>query len=423
MTFPFPMFSPGSTVPWHRGGYSSSVAGTTHTFTGCDLGPEATDRIIFVSVGATSGSNGSVLNSATIDGNAASILATNFSNAGSAAFMLNLPSGTTGDITVTFNLSFAFVNIYVWSVPKLFAPIRTALTSVVTTSWSLASIPAYAGGLIAGNGWASNSPTITPSWGGINPSTKRQVASQNNFIDVLPTEDIVAALSATSSLSATLKPTFVSLAEVVGSYYTPVLASTPAQLSTASTYTFTSQNIGTADAARVLVLSLAWSYSTNRSLSSITVGGTAATIVTQTNNQAIAYIPYPTGSTATIVATFSGNITSLCVGVWDTRPRASKYYVGAAIANLTGASASLGSINIANGGFLLCGGYMANQETPSAVYSGSDTPSAVTQVLLAAGTSAIFYRVSTTVDGYTPSAAGVSTASSSNKRIHSLSMI
>lgn len=82
-----------------------------------------------------------------------------------------------------------------------------------------------------------------------------------------------------------------------------------------TTYTFSSQNLGTADAGRYIVVAAHCNSGTTVGfgLSSVTVGGVAATIVVQQNNasggfsgcSALAIAAVPTGTTGNIVVTWS----------------------------------------------------------------------------------------------------------------------
>jgi hypothetical protein len=89
-----------------------------------------------------------------------------------------------------------------------------------------------------------------------------------------------------------------------------------------STYTFTSHAIGTADATRRVVVAVHWAQATNnRTLTSATIGGIAATIHNQQNPANLASVAIisalvPTGTTATIVLNFSGSADRCRVGVF-----------------------------------------------------------------------------------------------------------
>lgn len=92
-----------------------------------------------------------------------------------------------------------------------------------------------------------------------------------------------------------------------------------------TTYTFASQNIGPASATRYVVAAVSIVSSVARTISSVTIGGVAATLVP--NGQAVTqsfiyrtafYIAaVPTGTTASIVVTASGGCDAgMLSGVW-----------------------------------------------------------------------------------------------------------
>lgn len=89
-----------------------------------------------------------------------------------------------------------------------------------------------------------------------------------------------------------------------------------------ATYTFTSAAIGVADASRRVVVAVHWGQATNnRTLSSATIGGIAATIHSQSNPANLASVAIisalvPTGTTATIVINFSGSADRCKIGVF-----------------------------------------------------------------------------------------------------------
>jgi len=84
-----------------------------------------------------------------------------------------------------------------------------------------------------------------------------------------------------------------------------------------TTYTFSSQPIGTASATRRVVVGVT-SRSTN--VSSITIGGVSATLdndyAFSSNRATIASAVVPTGTTANVVVTFAAATTRCGLGVW-----------------------------------------------------------------------------------------------------------
>jgi hypothetical protein len=88
-----------------------------------------------------------------------------------------------------------------------------------------------------------------------------------------------------------------------------------------TTYTFSSENLGAADAGRYIIVGVTARNSTaDRTLDSVTVGGVAATIVADiadgTSRASIAIAAVPTGTTGDVVVTYSGQQLRCRIGLW-----------------------------------------------------------------------------------------------------------
>jgi hypothetical protein len=91
-----------------------------------------------------------------------------------------------------------------------------------------------------------------------------------------------------------------------------------------TTYTFASQAIGPASPDRYVIVCIGSRANSARSISSVTIGGIAATAVVTANNatagadMAAIYIALvPTGTTASVVVTFSGAMLRCVIGVYS----------------------------------------------------------------------------------------------------------
>ncbi len=86
-----------------------------------------------------------------------------------------------------------------------------------------------------------------------------------------------------------------------------------------TTYTFSSQAIGTAKYDRRVIVGVSWNSS--QTISSATIGGVSADIIVQHNSGAnrcgIIIAAVPTGTTADVVITFSGGLSRCGIGVWS----------------------------------------------------------------------------------------------------------
>ena len=90
--------------------------------------------------------------------------------------------------------------------------------------------------------------------------------------------------------------------------------------SPATTFTFSSQAIGTAQANRYVIVGVGGSNST-RTVSTVTIGGISATQLVQQQSgiitSALFIANVPTGTTASIVVTWSGSQDRAGIGVWS----------------------------------------------------------------------------------------------------------
>lgn len=106
----------------------------------------------------------------------------------------------------------------------------------------------------------------------------------------------------------------------------PITATYQTQTSSgtdASSYSFTSQPIGTAAAGRRVVVSIGYASASAVTLSSVTIGGVSASIdgdtdaITGNRRAYIVSAVVPTGTTATVAVTLSGTAARVGIGVWS----------------------------------------------------------------------------------------------------------
>jgi hypothetical protein len=132
-----------------------------------------------------------------------------------------------------------------------------------------------------------------------------------------------------------------------------------------TTYTFSTHAIGTASADRLVVVAiLSGAAASPRSVSSVTIGGNAATLYgTQSTNTvraraAFAGLLVTSGTTADIAVTFSGAMEQAMVTVWAlTGAGASFAPHDVRFANMSAGSASTSSLIVPQGGAVIAGGY------------------------------------------------------------------
>lgn len=126
-------------------------------------------------------------------------------------------------------------------------------------------------------------------------------------------------------------------------------------------YTFTACDLGAADTTReVFVVIAAYQGGTARTLSSVTIGGVAATLETTFTNGtaqllALARAAVPSGATGDVVATFSGAVQNCNVAVYRAVNRATAGTGATDTSSATGSAASLAvtGVDVVAGGFVL----------------------------------------------------------------------
>lgn len=129
-----------------------------------------------------------------------------------------------------------------------------------------------------------------------------------------------------------------------------------------ATITYTNAPIGTASADRYVIVAVAGEDNANTTITSITVGGNTPTTVVTSNNVrsslAIYIILVPSGTTATISATFSISKDGSWIGVWTATGLTS---ITAAGTNTQTTNNTAASVTTSDGGFVVgvCGNYGA----------------------------------------------------------------
>ena len=87
-----------------------------------------------------------------------------------------------------------------------------------------------------------------------------------------------------------------------------------------TTYTYASQNLGTASSDRVVVVAVSGRQSSARTITSVTIGGVSATEIgtrgSSQNPLGIWMAAVPTGTTGDVVATFSGAMLRSTIILW-----------------------------------------------------------------------------------------------------------
>lgn len=129
--------------------------------------------------------------------------------------------------------------------------------------------------------------------------------------------------------------------------------------SAASSYTFTSQSIGTADSTRIVAVGMYYTTpSTSVTVSSVTIGGSAATQATSAaagnttgaSFSDIWYLAVPAGTTATIVINLSGNAARCGIYVYAIKGTGTAFSQANGTATVLNSTSSTVSVTTPTGG-------------------------------------------------------------------------
>jgi len=133
-------------------------------------------------------------------------------------------------------------------------------------------------------------------------------------------------------------------ARVAASGITATYQTAASDTTDASSYSFTSQPIGSASASRRVVVAIGWGAASGITLSSVTIGGVSASIDADSGNATgnrrvyFASAVVPTGTTATIAITLSATAARIGIGVWTLTGGSA---TGQTAANINNASGTL----------------------------------------------------------------------------------
>lgn len=141
-------------------------------------------------------------------------------------------------------------------------------------------------------------------------------------------------------------------------------------LSDATTYTFSSQNLGTASADRYIIVATASrGLGATRSISSATIGGVSATKVAEvantgggnTSTTCLLIAAVPSGTTGDVAITYDSGMLRCGIGMWAATALTSATPTDTATSTADDPTESTLDVNA--GGFAIAVGYTANQAT------------------------------------------------------------
>ncbi|TGS15900.1 hypothetical protein EN852_009715 [Mesorhizobium sp. M2E.F.Ca.ET.209.01.1.1] len=397
---------------------------TTFTLSSVSIGAADANRKIFVNIAFNPGSPS--ITSVTIGGVVAKTVINKVQSGVGlyGVFYADVPTGTTATIIVTTSASASncLCAVYRSTTPGI-KPLHALALYNAGASVTLSGLQIANGGFVLTNARSGNISGVTTS--GSDTLTQDDLRSFSTY--KLYSGSILTNSAATINITATAPSAIgitadgASFVPLSGSAYAPVLAGSFSDDTNLTTYTFNSVNIGTANALRQLVICFSWGATNARTVSSVTVGGVAATVVNQvastSGGTAIVRFPLSTGTTANIIITMSAGLTRLYGAVYDTRCRYSFTPMDSAVVNTTSTSVSTPALQVNDGGFAIQSCYMASAiETISANYSGADTLNKDSQVTAESLDSIAFFSCLTT-EFNQAATGGITSATSNIKRV------
>jgi len=148
----------------------------------------------------------------------------------------------------------------------------------------------------------------------------------------------------------------------------------------ASSYTFSSVDFGAAGSTREIFVQLVATTATSRTVSSITIGGVAATLATSvpsssSSSQTCAFATVPSGTTGDVVVTMSGACTGCFIAVYrvESRPGIGTNHSDYdTVVNGSSTSNALSTVTAPANGFIL-GNMLITSGTASSITSDTFT--------------------------------------------------
>jgi hypothetical protein len=302
---------------------SSTTDLSTYTFAGQSLGAEASDRKIVVAVGAARAA-AFALNTVTVGGVTAYKLVEREDNDGASEataslWIADIPTGTTGDVVVTFSAAAARCGVAIFrltgSGPVSFTTLADGTDADPTGT---IDVPANGGAIAVSY---TNAATTT-TWTGL--TERNDTTMEGAFSSA---SDQFAALQ--EALTVTSNWVAPSNSVMAVASFGP--ADIPSRLfcgeafstTDLSTYTFSTEDIGPAHASRLVVVAVKANRNAvgANSVSSMTIGGVAATKAVDEGGAdrfivEIWYASVPTGTTGDVVVTFANAQTDCGVLVY-----------------------------------------------------------------------------------------------------------
>ena len=356
---------------------TSTVNGTTHTFTNVNIGSADADRVVIVGINWAANID---LDGVTFEGNAAFLNTVFQAPVGqsflSAMAVLPVPTGTDMDVVATFGSSAVTCVIHVWTVVLSdLGFIDFGWTWEDSTTSSTLALDIRPDGWAVGCTAAGNDQTS--AWSGSDAITVRHdslveaLYTQADEIDT--TQDLYSAIYTGSGTSGDRSLAMTSFAPLDPGDLVHVLGQY-VDIVNRTTYSFVSA-LGVPHVDRDIIFAFAWQSSAGRNVSSVTIGGVSATQIAHSTltagGCAIYRAAVPSGFFGDIVVVMDDQATKMVGKVLQMNPT-TVTPIDSDTGTATATSITLSNLAITNGGFALFVTRSGLTELPAPTWSGSD---------------------------------------------------
>lgn len=385
MTFPFPYISPirfvSSTLTYVTT-VTDTVDASSFTFSSTSIGPAHSTRTVLLVIRYSSGSTLS-LSSLTIGGNAAEVVVQRHGAVGGQIIAkLAVASGTTADIALTMSGTVTRIacSVYYTTLSPLLVLSRQRV-AVTGPNLDVNVERIINGGFVLSGFNNTLQDTVTVSYTGTDTPVRDNTANLESALTTDATSILTTETTSDKTLSYSTGVTAgkgVALATFAEGYTQGTLVFVEAYGDAVSGTTYTFQNMGLENpsASRMIVVTGGWTAAASRTVSSVSIAGTSATIVQQisgtTGGSFIAYAAVASGYLGDIVVTMNNTCTSLDIGIYSTNP-ASTTPVDSGATSASTASVTVANIEVKNGGFLIVAARTSTTAAITASYNGVDT--------------------------------------------------
>ncbi len=167
--------------------YTDTTDQTTYTFSGASIGTASGDRIVIVTIGSRANLARSI-SSVTIAGVTATAIATANDTSGgadiAAMYAAAVPTGTTGNIVVTFSAAMlrCAIGVFAMTGASGVTPHATMTDNTISTGVFTGTIDCPANGAIVGTAFGSGNGSQAATWSGITEDFDTQPETTSNNV-------------------------------------------------------------------------------------------------------------------------------------------------------------------------------------------------------------------------------------------------